>query len=530
MKTKEKHTLIILEDEMAHAEAIRRSLSEFEEDCNIRIAASLAEFAGLISLPPDLVIADINLPDGSALTLLNEDIEKQPWPIIVMTSHGDEEMAVKAIKSGALDYIVKSPEAFNNIEHVVKRNLREWHNIQKRKESEKKFRVLFETLQQKNHELKKAKEKAEESDKFKSAFIANISHEIRTPMSGILGFAELLKMSDNSDENQATYVEAIIASGKRMLEIINDLINISRIEAGYVEVKTEPTDIYQLFDELYTFFSPDANKKEIELKINIELPKHKSLIETDKTKVSQVLTNLIKNAIKFTKVGFIEFGCKMKDDTCLFYVKDTGTGIKLEYQEVIFERFEQGKISTSEIQEGVGLGLAISKSYVQLLGGTIWLESSFSKGSVFYFTIPYNEPVNLNTPSKNKMDKVSEVSPIEVLIAEDEDLIYFFLNEFLKINKINTLHAKNGLEAVNAVKNNSKIKLILMDTRMPLMNGLEATRKIKKIRPDMPIIALSGLANDMDIQEASLAGCVDYITKPIDTNLLLKKIAVHAIF
>lgn len=387
---------------------------------------------------------------------------------------------------------------------------------------------MEEALQQQNIELIRVKEKAEESDKLKTAFIANISHEIRTPMSGILGLADLLKVPDLSSESQTTYIEAIISSSNRMLCIINDLINISKIEAGQIEIRKEVTDINKLIDELFIFFLPEANKKGIVLKINKELPVNKIFVKTDKTKLSQVITNIIKNALKYTSEGFIEFGCRMKDDSLLFYVEDTGLGIKKEHQEMIFERFKQGEVSNSGIPEGVGLGLAISKAYVEELGGTIWVKSAPTKGSVFYFTIPFKEPV-VNVPSKKREEKTVKISLANILIAEDDDFIFLYLNEVLKQNNMNAIHAINGEEAVNVIKNNPNIDLIIMDGRMPVMGGLEATRKIKKIRPEIPIIALSAMAHDTDIQDALEAGCVAYLTKPIDIKVLLNTISTYVV-
>lgn len=373
--------------------------------------------------------------------------------------------------------------------------------------------------------LVKAKEKAEESDRFKSMFIANISHEIRTPMSGILGFADLLKDPDISPDTQKTYVDAIISSGNRMLNIINDLINISKIEAGQIETHTEPTNINQLIDELFHFFLPEAQKRTLTLKLSKNVPIDQVWIETDKTKLSQILTNLIKNALKFTASGYVEIGCSLKNNTCEFYVKDTGAGIKRDYYDKIFERFNQGELKYSTVQEGVGLGLAISKAYLTLLGGQIWVAPNSTKGSIFYFSIPYKKAI-LPTPvmEVKANQSFTAIPDSEILIAEDEELIYFFLNEILSKVKIKSCHAKNGLEAVEYVKSNPYIKLILMDGRMPVMSGLEAVKQIKSLRPELPIITLSALAEDTDIENALNAGCVDYITKPIDKNILLSKI------
>lgn len=654
-------TLIILEDEVAHSEAIRRSLITPNNGCNIIVAQSMREFNNIVlHTQPDLVIADMNLPDGNALSLLKGSLDSQPWPVLVMTSYGDEELAVKALKSGALDYIVKSPETFRNISHVVNRNLRDWRNYKKGKkieadlrESEKKFRSLFETmaqgvvyqnasgyifeanpaaqkllgltldqmqgrasadprwkaiqedgsdfpgeehpailslksgkpvmdkvmgvynpveesyrwimvnaipqfreneslpyqvfttfsdisdlkkaeeaLQKQNVELKHAKEKAEESDKLKSAFMANMSHEIRTPMNGILGFADLLKTPNLSGESQQKYIEIIELSGRRMLEIINDLIDISKIEAGQVEIKSEPFKLKALCDELFEFFKPEADARGIQLIANLQLPSVAYLLNSDRIKLAQVITNLIKNALKFTgSGGRIEVGCRLENENMLYiYVRDNGVGIRKELQDKIFERFRQGDKSETEIHEGVGLGLSISKAFVEMLGGTIGLESEVGEGSEFFIKLPIVGTQESIEESDLKGKGETSLPCINVLIAEDDEPSYVFLNEVFKRQNISTYHATNGKEAVDILKSHPDINLVLMDIKMPVMNGLEATEEIKKIKKEIPVIAQSAFVTDTDIQNAIEAGCNDYITKPIQIKTLLDKIAAYCKF
>lgn len=241
-------------------------------------------------------------------------------------------------------------------------------------------------------ELIQAKEKAEESDRLKSAFLANISHEIRTPMNGILGFAELLKEPTLVPEVQREYLEIIETSGQRMLSIINDLIDISKIEAGQMTLRIKSTNVNKLLHDLHLFFLPEVNSKNLDFDFHCDLPEEACVIDTDPTKLNQILTNLIKNAIKFTDKGLIKFGYKKAGGKLNFYVTDTGMGIPPDQNELIFERFRQSTINNlSRKFEGAGLGLAISKAYVEMLGGSIGIISEVGSGSTFYFDLPYEQ-------------------------------------------------------------------------------------------------------------------------------------------
>lgn len=386
-----------------------------------------------------------------------------------------------------------------------------------------KLKSAEEALQKQNIELIAAKERAEESDRLKSAFLANLRHEIRTPMNGIIGFTDLLKTQDLSAETQNMYLDAIKASGRRMLDIIDALINISRIETGELELNHEFVSVHDLLDEIFICFRTEAEKKGIALRMKYEIPDQLE-IRTDRIKLSQVLTHLVKNAIRFTSEGFVECGCRLNDNCCLFYVEDSGIGIRAEYREQIFKHFRHGDIN-NESQEGIGLGLAISKAYVELLGGELKLESEFGRGSRFSFTIPVDEKHIKKEPLAHSADLSGMKKTPTVLIAEDDELIYFFIEEVLRLNNIKTYHANDGIDAVEAIKSYPDIDLVLMDTRMSRMNGLEATRLIKMIRPDIPVIAQSAFVSEEDTQRALEAGCVDFIPKPIDKNILLKKIA-----
>ena len=384
-------------------------------------------------------------------------------------------------------------------------------------------------LKQMLEDIFKAKEKAEESDRLKSAFLANMSHEIRTPMNGILGFADLLKTPDLSGEKQQEYIQIIEKSGIRMLNIIKDIIDISKIESGQIDVHISPTNINENYSFLLNLFKPEAEKKGLKLRLKSVLPENEAIIKTDKEKVFAVLSNLIKNAIKFSFKGSIEFGLKKKDNYLEFYVKDMGVGIPQEHLKIIFERFRQGSESLSRNYEGAGLGLAISKAYVEILGGNIRAESEVGKGSTFYFTIPYeSESIESKviTDQISESKEVNQINNLKVLIAEDDDtiekLIAFKIKRYCKEIHI----ARNGLEAIQICRSHPDIDLVLMDIKMPVLNGYKATEQIRQFNKDVIIIAQTAYALSGDKDKAIKAGCNDYISKPYDyskLNLLIEK-------
>jgi PAS domain S-box-containing protein len=250
-------------------------------------------------------------------------------------------------------------------------------------------------------ELIKAKEKAEENDSLKSAFLTNMSHEIRTPMNGILGFTELLRTANLTGEEQQEFIGIIEKSGNRLLNLINDIISISKIETNQIEINFSDVNVNLLVEDIYNFFRLEAENKKLNISFKNDLPANKAIIKTDSLKVYSVLTNLVKNAIKFTQTGSIELGCFKKDGFIEFYVKDSGRGISDKQKKFIFDRFRQGSEGFTRDYEGAGLGLSISKAYVEMLGGKIWVENNTGKneidsGSTFFFTIPVCPPVKAN--------------------------------------------------------------------------------------------------------------------------------------
>jgi PAS domain S-box-containing protein len=375
-------------------------------------------------------------------------------------------------------------------------------------------------------ELVAAKEKAEESDRLKTAFLANISHEIRTPMNGILGFSELLKDPHLSGAEQAEYIDLIHQSGQRMLTLINDIIDISRIEAGETMLQITETPVNQLLQELHAFFKPQAVQNGLGLSCIAGLSDQESIIVTDSSKLTQILTNLIQNALKFTLEGSIAFGYTAKEHMLEFYVTDTGIGIPPEMNESIFERFRQVDSSITRHHEGSGLGLSISKAYVALLGGTIRVESVPGKGSSFLFTLPYTAPGSLKKPDQypESQEAIGLPRNLTMLIAEDDEVSALLLQKSLNGENLIIHQARNGREAVRQVEKHPEINIVLMDINMPVMNGLEATRAIKRLQPELPVIAQTAFTAVADKEKAKEAGCAGFITKPINRMELLELI------
>jgi PAS domain S-box-containing protein len=378
-------------------------------------------------------------------------------------------------------------------------------------------------------QLIKAKEKAEESDRLKLAFLANMSHEIRTPMNGILGFTELLKDKSLTADIQQDYIKIIEKSGKRMLNIINDIINISKVESGQIEVTTSETNVNEQIEYLHTFFKPEASHKNIDLRLTKELDSIHNFIRTDREKLYAILTNLIKNALKFTNEGYIEFGCEKKGDYLEFFVKDSGLGISDSQKKIIFERFRQANDVIGRTHEGSGLGLAISKAYVEMLGGKIWVESQEGIGSTFYFTLPYQsdyipEEKNIVKNTITIENEENKINDLKVLIVEDDAISKLLITIAVKPFSNEILKVSTGYEAVEACRNNPDIDLVMMDINMPEMGGYEATKHIRIFNKDLVIIAQTANGMQSDHDEAIASGCTDYISKPINIGSLSKLI------
>lgn len=382
--------------------------------------------------------------------------------------------------------------------------------------------------------LMHAKEKAEESDKLKSAFLANMSHEIRTPLNGIIGFATMIKQEGLSAEKKSRYAAFINSSSKQLLALINDIVDISKIEAGQLSLSYTHVNLNKLLIELKMTMNADRKRLGRDL-VRVELIKtfdgEDLIISSDEIRLRQVLLNLLTNSLKFTESGSISFGYQISTDGkgLEFFVKDTGTGISKKDQKIIFDRFGQGELAEEPKFRGTGLGLAISKGIVELLGGSIKFQSKLGQGTEFMFTIPLKlisgKNFSLEEPKQQPLQ--IDWSNRGILVVEDDEVCREFVKDVLKPTGVSLVFALQGEDAVRKCKKDASIDLVLMDMRLPKMNGYQATRRIKEIRKNLPVIAQTANVSDYERQKAFESGCVDFISKPIEPNRILSVISKY---
>lgn len=467
-------------------------------------------------------------------TLGNNKTGEKLWIRTTVTPILDDEGNISklvAIDSDITKLIEAEDEILKQKEEIEAQ--RDLANEQKKqiqgqnKELEKHRNKLEKLVEERTHELIIAKEKAEESDRLKSSFLANMSHEIRTPMNAIIGFSELISDENMESLQRKELAKHLNSNCNSLLHLIDDIIDIARIEAGELRIFKQDCLINQSIVELYESFNETELKtnKNLELLVDIENTDENLSIHSDPYRFRQILINLINNAIKFTEKGHIKYGYKIEpkglDGFVRFFVEDTGIGMTGKEQTEIFKQFRKAESNNKEkLYRGAGLGLAISKSLINELGGDIWVESEKGKGSCFYFTLPYVK-TNINLDKNNKLIDNYNWENKHILVAEDEDSNIRMLDLILQKTNINLVHVTNGKQAVEKCKS-SKFDLVLMDIKMPIKNGLEATQEIRQFNNEIPIIAFSAYAMPSDQQRAEKAGCSGFIAKPVKKDYLLK--------
>lgn len=390
-------------------------------------------------------------------------------------------------------------------------------------------------IKDKSRELEIAKDKAEESDRLKTSFMATMSHELRTPLNAIIGFTELID-EETSLSDIFDYSDIINKSGQRLLKTVEDIFQLTYIETKEINFKPIHFNLNEFLNALLENYKEEKNlfhKKYLDLKFVPGSDDNECFIKTDIRHIKSILDKLVHNAIKFTNIGSITYGydiIKSKENSSkiIFYVKDTGIGIDKKFHEIIFDRFRQVEETNTRNYEGSGLGMTIAKELVKFLKGEIWMESEINKGTSFYFSIPINlDEVKTESIDIKAKKTLVDLSKYRILVAEDTESNFKLIEQILKKSKVQIIWALDGLEALEFCKSSEKIDLILMDMKMPNMNGYEATQEIKKLDRQIPIIAQTAYALQDDESKAFANGCDDYITKPIRSRELLDCIHKH---
>lgn len=409
-------------------------------------------------------------------------------------------------------------------------------------ELEKNRRYLEKTVELRTRELKEAKNKAEESDRLKTAFLENMSHEVRTPMNAILGFSSLLSLTDISEGEREKYINRINNNCRLLLRLIDDILDMSKIQANQMGIIKKKFSVDEILLDIYFEIANEHAELEITT-IKLEFIKNENdkdyIVYSDPVRFRQIVMNLLRNATKYTEKGHIRFGYRPLYDSdydsepssLQFYVEDTGIGIPAEKSNFIFEWFNKIEDDPSKLYRGAGLGLYISKELLNMMGGKIWFTSKLNEGSTFYFTLPYFDTTEIKSSKSRKHPSEKPVTKKNydwrkktILIVEDEDNNILFLNEIIKRTGASVFEARQGDEAIKLVKENPSISVVLMDLMMPEMDGYEATRKIKSIRPNLPVIAQTAYSNAREKEKSLEAGCDGYISKPYNRPELLNLI------
>ncbi len=505
---------------------------------------------------PDIILLDIIMPDMDGFTVckkLKTDNKLSDIPVVFITAiKGDKENRIKALETGGDAFITKPVDASEltaQIRAMVKisdaSKMKKYEKdhlaklVEERTEELNNTHIatlnLLEDLKAENERREKlmgelivAKEKAEESDKLKTAFINNISHEIRTPLNGILGFGELLAELELTADERKQYYTIVKESSHRLMSTVSDYIDMARIVSGNMVVPKKEILLQPLFREIIENMEQLCCEKKIDFEAVIPTTPVDIILHSDGEYIRKTFNILFDNAIKFTQKGSIKCGYRILSGFLEFFVQDTGKGIANHNLEMIFKMFSQEDSSLTRGYEGSGLGLSIAQGLVKLLGGTITATSEIGKGSVFSFTIPYVEPAFSDKNDTAKAIESTLSNDPLVLIAEDEESNYLYLEVLMKMIGCNYILVTDGAQAVEKCKETPKITLVLMDIKMPVMNGLEATKLIREFRPGLPIIATTACAQTGDANHLLAAGCDGYLPKPIKKENLLQLLQKYA--
>lgn len=527
--------ILIVDDQEANVEVLEGFLA-MDGYRNVKTTTNpLKALEMLDTFKPDLLLLDLVMPHMSGfevMSILKEKLSPLAFfPILVLTADVTDEAKIEALSGGATDFLTKP---FNLIEVGLRiKNLLfsaylNQQLISQNKTLEERVRERTAELEEKNRELIKAKEKAEASERLKSAFLANISHEIRTPMNGILGFADLLKNNLIDKDNLLEYLGIIEKSGNRLMNTIDDIVSISKIETDNYDLYISRFSVREIMENICYSFEPEASDKNLPIYLHKPEGMEDPIVQSDQHMFTTIVSHLLRNAIKFTNVGRIDMGYSIKSGVLNIYVRDTGIGIPPDKQEDIFDRFVQEDFSVSKIYEGTGLGLAIVKAYVNMLDGVIWVDSEDDKGSTFYFSIPVKcikrENIVENSASldENNIDNI--LKDMTLLITDDDKFSRLYLSKLLENRCRNIYFAESGEEAIEIYKKNRPINLVLMDIILPKIDGHDTAKKIREIDPDALIVAHTGLTPGCDIKNNLSKNFDGYLAKPIKKQSLYQLI------
>jgi signal transduction histidine kinase len=554
--------LLLVDDEEAHAEAIRRILDDSALRVAVRVVGTLAGFrAAVAQAPPQIALVDLNLPDGRAVELLSTPLQEAPFPILIMTSHGNEQTAVEALKAGALDYLVKSPEAFAGMPRFIERALREWGLLQERRQAEQA--------------LLAAKEAAEAASRAKSEFLALMSHELRTPLNGVMGGVQMLRCSELSP-GQRECLDLIMSSAENQLFLVNDILDLARLESGGVAVERGEFSLRQSVEEVVRLQRAEIRGKGLALSVEVagEIPE---TVVGDALRFRQILLKMLANAVKFTAVGSIAVTLDLvarHDDGIVVRcsVADTGIGVEREQIDRIFAPFVQADMSSTRKYGGSGLGLTICRRMTEALGGRIWFENNRGQGSIFSFELPLRSvppdaavpapAVSSETPASltalvppvsdgppeplgeprpaSEPEPVREPGPagkpkpprtlkeVRVLLVDDDATCLKVFSGILDKLSGGVVCAVNGREALERWQDSGPFDVILMDIQMPVMSGLEALHAIRARERDqgghVPVIAQTAHAMQRDQALLLAEGFDGYLAKPLLISELIGQI------
>jgi two-component system, sensor histidine kinase and response regulator len=533
-----KSKILIVDDTPANIEVLE-SLLIHENFVNFISTTDSREVMDIyLKFEPDLILLDLNMPYLSGFEVMEQLMQlvndKFYLPILVLTADASDHTKKKALETGASDFLSKPfdlVEVSLRIKNLLYTNflytqLRNHNEILENKVRERTLEIELT-----NNQLQLALKKAEAANKLKESFINNISHEIRTPLNGIIGFAHLMADESVSTEEKTMYAEIIQESSTRLINTITSFIDISLLNSGNIEITESDFLPEVLLIEIFDKYKFDFSVKNIHFQYDTSNIPENLMISADENLIGKVLEKLVENALKFTTEGQVITGADLENNEIVFFVKDTGVGISDEFKNRIFKGFNQENEELTRGFEGVGLGLGISKGLVDLMGGKIWYNSTKGKGSEFYFSIPLKIVNSEPGGSESELIKPKDKIKSKILVVEDDNINYYLIYFLLSNQNVELLHASDGLQAIEKFNENPDISVVLMDLKLPGLNGFDVTKKIKSINAQVPIIAVTSYSGIDDSQKALQAGCSDFIIKPVNKTVLFdvigKYISLH---